>query len=53
MAVGSGVNIDDISLFAQLADLLIVGSDCKVGGDWRNEVDPQRVKELVHRLQGR
>ena len=50
LAVGSGVTMENIDSFAQVADLLIVGSACKVDGDWRNEVDPQRVEDLIQRF---
>jgi len=50
LAVGSGVNADNIAAFAQIADLLIIGSACKAGGDWRNELQASRVQALVQKL---
>lgn len=44
VAVGSGVTPDNAG--ATTADILIVGSWLKVGGDWRNAVDPRRVRAL-------
>lgn len=48
--VGSGVNEENIVEWAGAADLLIVGSACKKGGDWRNVVERRRVQSLVGRL---
>jgi membrane complex biogenesis BtpA family protein len=44
--VGSGVTPENASSLAD-ADGLIVGSWLKVGGDWRNPVDPGRVRQLA------
>ena len=46
VAVGSGVNPDNAETLATAADALIVGSWIKHGGDWRNPVDPNRVRTL-------
>jgi len=45
--VGSGIDARNITDFSRLADVLIVGSALKHGGDWRGEVDPVRVSELT------
>lgn len=45
--VGSGVDAGNIREFARAADVLIVGSALKRGGDWREPVEPARVEELV------
>lgn len=45
--VGSGVTVDNIREFSEHADALIVGSAFKHEGNWRNEVDPERVKRLM------
>ncbi len=50
LAVGSGTTLDNIALFAEHAEALIVGSACKVGGDWKGVVDQARVKALVSLL---
>jgi membrane complex biogenesis BtpA family protein len=52
VAVGSGVTPDDVRALAQVADALIVGSWTKVDGDWRNPVDPARVRALTQALRG-
>jgi len=44
--VGSGVTPADAGELARVADALIVGSWLKVDGDWRNEVDVERVRTL-------
>jgi uncharacterized protein len=46
--VGSGVTPDCVPP----ADGYIVGSWCKVGGDWRNRVDRARVEALVAAVRG-
>lgn len=45
--VGSGIDARNVRDFARLADILIVGSALKEGGEWRGEVDPARVAELI------
>lgn len=45
--VGSGVTVDNIREFSEHADALIVGSAFKHEGNWRNEIDPERVKRLM------
>lgn len=49
--VGSGVNLGNVSDFAEKADALIVGSWVKEGGDWRNSPDVEcaaRLKDLIN-----
>jgi uncharacterized protein len=49
--VGSGVTAANAESYARFAaDALIVGSDAKVDGDWRNPVDPVRAERLVEKL---
>src|SRR5277367_130255 len=45
--VGSGVSSKNAQSFARFADALIVGSDAKIDGNWRNPVDPARAEKLV------
>jgi membrane complex biogenesis BtpA family protein len=45
--VGSGVTSENIRTYAQFADAVIVGSDFKIGGNWRNHVDEERVKRFL------
>lgn len=46
VAVGSGVTVDDAHELASLADVLIVGSALKKGGDWRRKVSRRRVRAM-------
>tara|TARA_R110002072_G_scaffold18048_1_gene67902 strand:+ start:361 stop:984 length:624 start_codon:yes stop_codon:yes gene_type:complete len=46
LVVGSGVTPDDAGALAEEASALIVGSYLKVDGDWRQSVDPERVKAV-------
>ncbi len=50
VVVGSGVDVQNVVSLGSIADVLIVGSACKQGGDWRGPVDPQRVARLVEML---
>ncbi|MEZ5397904.1 MAG: BtpA/SgcQ family protein [Bryobacterales bacterium] len=50
VAVGSGVTEADAAALAEVAQALIVGSSLKVGGDWRNAVEPARVRALAAAL---
>jgi membrane complex biogenesis BtpA family protein len=43
---GSGVTPHNIAAFLEAGDGVIVGSSLKVDGDWRNPVDPARVRAL-------
>lgn len=47
LAVGSGVTPENARDLLGYADALIVGSWYKRRGDWHNDPDPQRVKDLV------
>lgn len=46
LVVGSGVTPEDAGALAKRAAALIVGSYLKVDGDWRQPVDPARVRAL-------
>lgn len=48
--VGSGVTPANLAEFAHRADLLIVGSAFKSGGDWRGPVEAPRVTAFVQAL---
>ncbi len=48
--VGSGITPTNAAAFAALSEGLIVGTALKVDGDWRNPVDPTRVRDLAHAL---
>lgn len=48
--VGSGVNPQNISDIFKYADAAIVGSSIKQGGNWANQLDATRCKELTNAL---
>jgi membrane complex biogenesis BtpA family protein len=51
--IGSGITAENIAEFWDFADAFIVGSSIKKDGNWENEVDRNRVQELmkiVHQL---
>jgi uncharacterized protein len=50
VVVGSGVDMKNIADFVAVADVLIVGSACKKGGDWTGSVESGRVRRLVDKL---
>lgn len=50
IAIGSGVNGDNVVALSRIAGALIVGSWLKVGGDWRAPVDVERVRLLKTRM---
>jgi membrane complex biogenesis BtpA family protein len=45
--LGSGVDVDNIASFFDVADGFIIGSHFKTDGYWANPVDAQRVERLV------
>lgn len=45
--VGSGITADNATAYAPLADALIVGSWFKQGGDWKNPLDPDRIRAVL------
>ena len=47
VVVGSGITAANLPRYLPLADAFIVGSSVKEGGDWRNPVDPARVRALA------
>ncbi len=47
LAIGSGVNAENISLYKNLADILIVGTSFKEGNNVNNKVDINKVEDLV------
>jgi membrane complex biogenesis BtpA family protein len=48
--IGSGLTADNIEKYFPAADAFIIGSYFKHGGDWKNEVDADRVKTLVDKI---
>jgi len=51
VVVGSGVTAENAASFAAAA-ALVVGTSLKGGGDWRNPVDPARVRALRAAIDG-
>jgi len=51
VVVGSGIDVHNVARFT-MAQALIVGSSIKVDGDWRQPVDPARVRALADALRG-
>jgi len=47
VVLGSGVTAQNISRYQDLWHAVIVGSSVKEGGDWRQPVDQERVRQLV------
>lgn len=45
--IGSGITAENLKTYWPFADAFIVGSSLKVDGDWRNEVDRDRVGRLM------
>lgn len=45
--VGSGVTLENVKQYYRIADALIIGSYFKKDGDWRKDVEYDRVAKLV------
>lgn len=48
--VGSGISAENVHLYAESCDGMIVGSSIKVGGQWEAGVDYERAVRLVEKL---
>jgi membrane complex biogenesis BtpA family protein len=48
--IGSGIATENIDKFLPIADAFIVGSSLKKQGNWMNQVDVERVKALIKRV---
>ncbi len=48
--IGSGITIDNITDYLPFADAFIVGSYFKFDGNWKNSVDPDRVKLFMEKV---
>ncbi len=48
--IGSGIATENIDKYLPIADAFIVGSSLKKEGSWMNEVDVERVKALMKRV---
>jgi len=45
--VGSGVNVENLGIYFEVADGIVVGTSLKVGGETKNPVDVEKVKMFV------
>jgi hypothetical protein len=50
LAIGSGLNCENIQDFSQIADIGIIGTDFKVDGFLDNPVDANRVKNIIGKI---
>jgi len=48
--VGSGITLENVEKYFNLADGFIIGSHFKREGFWKNEVDTERVKKFMNRV---
>jgi membrane complex biogenesis BtpA family protein len=48
--IGSGITTENIINYLPIADAFIVGSSLKKEGNWMNEVDAERVKKFMNRI---
>ncbi len=48
--VGSGVTIDNVESYLETSDALIVGSWFKKDGHWKNELDADRIKRFMEKV---
>ncbi len=45
--VGSGVTLNNLNTYLPIADAIIIGSWVKKMGNWKNDIDESRLKELM------
>ena len=50
LLAGSGVNPENIKEIFQYADAVIIGSSIKKDGNWANQIDAERCRELIGSL---
>ncbi|XP_055608195.1 uncharacterized protein F13E9.13, mitochondrial [Uranotaenia lowii] len=50
LIVGSGVTLDNVERYWHLADAAIIGSYFKQGGNWKNQLDEQKISDLISKL---
>ena len=48
--IGSGITVENIKKYLPAADAFIVGSSLKKESSWMNEVDAERVKEFMKKV---
>jgi len=51
LLLGSGVSVQNAASLLEFADGAIVGSAFKKEGNWKNPVDPQRVREFMRSVE--
>lgn len=45
--IGSGIDVENVGVYLEIADGLIVGTSLKIGGETRNPVDVEKVRMFV------
>ena len=50
--IGSGITPENVNTYTSMAQGFIVGSYFKREGEWQNDVDPERVKNLLRVVKG-
>lgn len=50
LIVGSGITAENIKTYKNKADAFIIGSYFKKDGNWKNDVDSERVKSLLNKI---
>lgn len=45
--VGSGINVENVKNYLEIADGIIVGTSLKIGGETRNPVDTEKVRMFI------
>ena len=48
--IGSGVNLDNVEQYLAISDALIVGSYFKKESFWKNELDSERIKKFIDKV---
>jgi len=48
--IGSGVNIDNVTQYLSISDALIVGSYFKKEGFWKNDLQSERIKNFMEKV---
>ncbi|HEY86029.1 MAG TPA: BtpA/SgcQ family protein [Chloroflexi bacterium] len=49
--IGSGVTLNNVNAYLELADALIIGSHFKYDGQWENGVELERVKKFMEKVE--
>ncbi len=51
--VGSGITIENVDTYLAIADALIIGSWFKQNGHWASDLDLERIKRMMERVESR